>query len=104
MPLSFDLSSVANRAATTAVPVVRFAELVRKTGTSKSLAFRTRKKSARKKLNRIIKEQNRYAKATNLHAVALTLTYRNVDTFSPKHISALLGRLRRVLKRMGFSF
>lgn len=99
----FDSSSVGGQATITAASAARFAELVRKTGTSTTTSSRKRKNVARKKLNRVIKEQTRYAKVANLRAVALTLTYRNAAEFSPKHISAFLDRLRRTLKRMGFS-
>jgi len=87
----------------TAASVARFAELVNKTVTSATASSRKRKNAARKKLSRVIKEQSRYAKVANLRAVALTLTYADAAAFSPKHISAFLNRLRRVLKRIGFS-
>lgn len=98
-----DLSAVVAQKAITAASAARFAELVRKTGTSTTASSRKRKNSARKKLNRVIKEQARSAKVANFRAVALTLTYRNAAEFSPKHISAFLDRLRRTLKRMGNS-
>jgi hypothetical protein len=98
--LPFDSLSVGGQPTVTAASVARFAELVRKTGTSATSSGK-RKNAGRKKLNRIIKEQTRYAKVVNLRAVAMTLTYENATDFSPKHISEFLGRLRRVLKRMG---
>lgn len=99
--MPFDSSPVGGQATITAASVVRFAELVKKTATSASASSRKRKNTARKKLNRVIKEQRRYAKVADLRAVALTLTYRDAATFSSKHISAFLDRVRRALKRMG---
>ena len=99
----FESSPVAGRATITASSVARFSELVKKIGTSATASSRKRKNTARKKLNRVIKEQCRYAKAANLRAVALTLTYCDTTTFSRKHISAFLGPLRQALKRMGNS-
>lgn len=87
----------------TAASVAWFAELVNKTGTSATASSRKRKNAAQKKLNRVIKEQSRYAKVANLRAVALTLTYSDAAAFSPKHISAFLDRVRRTLKRLGHS-
>lgn len=98
----FDSSSVLEPGTVTAASVVRFAELVKKTATSATSSGK-RKNAGRKKLNRIIKEQTRYAKVANLRAVAMTLTYENLTEFSSKHISEFLGRLRRALKRMGHS-
>lgn len=98
----FDSSSVLEPGTVTAASLVRFAELVKKTATSATSSGK-RKNAARKKLNCIIKEQIRYAKVANLRAVAMTLTYENATEFSSKHISEFLGRLRRVLKRMGQS-
>lgn len=100
--MPFDSLSVGAQPTVTAASVARFAELVRKTGTSATSSGK-RKNAGRKKLNRIIKEQTRYAKVANLRAVAMTLTYENATEFSSKHISEFLGRLRRVLKRMGQS-
>ena len=87
----------------TPASVVRFSELVKKIGTSPATASRKRKNAAPKKLKRIVNEHQRYAKTAKLHAVALTLTYGDSRHFSPKHISAFLDRLRRALKRRGFS-
>lgn len=101
--MCFDSSSVAGQATITASSVVRFSELVKKIGTSATASSRKRKNAARKKLNRVIKEQRRYAKVANLRAVALTLTYCDATTFSRKHISAFLDCLRQALKRMGYS-
>jgi len=98
----FDSSSVLEPGTVTAASVVRFAELVKKTATSATSSGK-RKNAGRKKLNRIIKEQTRYARVANLRAVAVTLTYENATEFSSKHISEFLGRLRRALKRMGQS-
>ncbi|MCG9115917.1 hypothetical protein LH428_08650 [Laribacter hongkongensis] len=78
-------------------------ELVNKNGTSAALSLRKRKKAARKRLKQAFKEQRRYAKANNLRAVAVTLTYANNTQFEPKHISAFLDPLRRALKRLGHS-
>lgn len=89
------------RPSITATSVARFAELVRKTETSPAATSRKRKNAGRKKLNRVIKEQRRYAKAAKLRAVAVTLTYRSANAFSRKHISGYLDRLRRALKRIG---
>lgn len=94
-------STVVVRPSTTPASVARFAELVKKIGTSATAASRKRKNAARKKLNRVIKEQRRYAKDANLRAVALTLTYRDAVALSGKHISTFLDRLRRLLKRIG---
>lgn len=91
------------RPSTTAASVARFAGLVRKIETSPALSSSKRKNSARKKLTRVIREQRRFAKTAKLRAVALTLTYRDSATFSPKHISSFLDRLRRALKRKGHS-
>ena len=102
MSLSF-LSSACDRPNVTAESLVRFAELVKKIGTSPAPSARKRKNSARKRLTRIISEQLRNAKAVNLRAVAVTLTYRDTGCFSSKHISAFLDRLRRGLKRLGHS-
>jgi hypothetical protein len=85
----------------TPASVAWFAELVRKTVTSPAAASGKRKSAARKKLKRVIREQQRYARTARLRAVALTLTYRDSKPFSPKHISAFLDRLRRALKRIG---
>lgn len=98
-----DSSPVRAPGTITAASVTRFAELVNKTVTSATASSRKRKNTARKKLNRVVKEQSRYAKVANLRAVALTLTYRDAAAFSSKHISAFLNRLRRKLKRMGHS-
>jgi hypothetical protein len=98
--LPFDSLSVGGRPTVTAASVARFAELVRKTGTSATSSGK-RKNAGRKKLNHIIEEQTRYAKVANLRAVAMTLTYENATEFLSKHISEFLGRLRRTLKRMG---
>jgi hypothetical protein len=100
--MPFDSLSAGGQPTITAASVARFAELVRKTGTS-ATASGKRKNAGRKKLNRIIKEQTRYAKVANVRAVAMTLTYENATEFSSKHISEFLGRLRRALKRMGHS-
>lgn len=95
------LPQCASRPSTTAKSVGHFAELVKRIGTSPSQASKKRKSYARKKLKCVIKEQRRYAKFANLRAVALTLTYRHSEQFSPKHISAFLDRVRRELKKMG---
>lgn len=96
-------STVVGRPSITPASVVRFAELVKKIGTSATASSKKRKNAARKKLNRVIEAQSRYAKVANLRAVALTLTYRNAAAFSRKHISAFLDRVRSALKRMGYS-
>lgn len=101
--LSVPPSSAVTRPSITAASVVRFAELVKKIGTSPASSSRKRKNSARKKLTRVIKEQRRFAETAKLRAVALTLTYRDSAAFSPKHISSFLDRLRRALKRAGHS-
>lgn len=89
------------RPSITAASFSCFAELVRKIETSATPSLKKRKNTARKKLNRVVKEQRRYAKTTKLRAVALTLTYRDSVAFSQKHISNFLDRLRRALKRAG---
>jgi hypothetical protein len=99
----FNSSVVCGPGPITAASVARFAELVKKTVTSASASSRKRKNTARKKLSRVIKEQSRFAKTADLRAVALTLTYRDAAMFSPKHISAFLDRVRRTLKRLGYS-
>lgn len=101
--LSISTSPVMSRPTLSGASTARFAELVRKIGTSPSLSSKKRRNSARKKLNSVIKEQRRQAKTADLRAVALTLTYRESADFLPKHISSFLDRLRRALKRMGYS-
>jgi hypothetical protein len=98
-----DSSSAAGAKAPGATSFVRFAELVNKTVTSASTSARKRRNAARKKLNRIIKEQQRYAKSADRRALVLTLTYQNSAAFSSKHISAFLDRARRAIKRLGFN-
>lgn len=93
--------SAVTRPSTTAASIARFAELVIKIGTSPVSLLRKRKNYARKKLAYVIKEQRRFAKVAKLKAVALTLTYRDSATFSPKHISSFLDHLRRIFKRAG---
>ncbi|WP_081255850.1 hypothetical protein [Pandoraea pnomenusa] len=95
-------STVVGRPSTTPASVARFAELVKKIGTSATASSRKRKNAGRKKLNSVIKEQRRYARLANLRAVAVTLIYLDATTFSKKHISAFLDALRQALKRMGF--
>lgn len=85
----------------TPASVRQFAELVKKIETSPATSCRKRRNAARKKLKRVIQEQQRYAKTNGFRAVALTLTYRNAELFSAKHISAFLDTLRRALKRLG---
>ena len=89
---------VDGRPSFTAASVARFAELVKKIGTSASPAIRKRKNAARKKLKCAINEQRRYAKESNLRAVALTLTFGCDASFSPKHVSRFLDRLRKSVK------
>lgn len=97
----FDSSSVAGRA-TTVASVTRFAELVKKIGTSATSVCRKRKNNARKKLARAIKEQKRCAKRAGLRALALTLTYLDSGDFAQKHISGFVDTLRKSLKRAGY--
>ncbi|WP_456264896.1 rolling circle replication-associated protein [Paraburkholderia madseniana] len=92
------LSTVNVRPSCTAASVARFAELVKKIGTSATPAIRKRKNAARKKLKCIIKEQRRYAKEANLRAVALTLSFGCDADFSAKHVSRFLDQVRRSLK------
>lgn len=99
--MSSQSHSVVSRPIPSAVSVAGLAELVKKIGTSATPSVLKRKNIARKKLNRVIKEQQRYAKTAKLRAVALTLTYRSAKDFSAKHISAFIDRLRRALKRLG---
>ncbi|QGZ62383.1 rolling circle replication-associated protein [Paraburkholderia acidisoli] len=95
----FDSSyPVAERPSCTATSVARFAELVKKIGTSASPAVRKRKNAARKKLKCVIDEQRRYAKQANLRAVALTLTFNCDADFSTKHVSRFLDRMRKSFK------
>ncbi len=96
-------SSVASQPRATYKSVLRFAELVNKIETSPASSSKKRINAARRKLSRVIREQKRYAKTTNLRAVALTLTYRDAASFSSKHISAFIDCLRRALKRKGHS-
>ena len=63
--------SVVARAATTAASVARFAELVKKIGTSATPASRKRKNNAQKRLARVIKEQKRRAKSAGLRAIGM---------------------------------
>lgn len=95
-------STVLARPSTTPASAVRFAELVKKIGTSATDLSRKRKNAGRKRINSAINEQLRYGKLANLRAVALTLTYVDAAKFSTKHISAFLGALRQALKRMGY--
>lgn len=97
----YESPSAAAQPSLTAASVVQFAELVKKTGTSPSASSQKRRNVARKKLQRVIREHQRYARRTKLRAVALTLTYRDAALFSSKHISAFVDRVRRQLKRMG---
>ena len=95
---------VISRPSITATSFVRFSELVKQIGTSPARSLWKQKKSARKKLKRIINEQQTYSKKSKLRAVALTLTYGCAKVFSSKHISAFLDNLRRTLKRLGHRF
>lgn len=85
----------------TSAPVSRGAELVNKIATSAPFSSKKRKCNARKKLARVIKEQQRHAKRSGLRAIAVTLTYSDCLMFDKKHISDFLGRLRKSLKRAG---
>ena len=78
-------------------------ELVSKNVTSTALSTKKRKKSARRILKHVLKEQRRYAKQNNLRAVAITLTYKTNGKFGSKHISVFLDSIRRALKRKGYS-
>lgn len=79
----------------------RFAELVRKIETSATRSSKKRRSNARRKLLQAIEEQRRFAPGARLRAVALTLTFANDASFSPRHISAFLARVRQMLKRRG---
>lgn len=84
----------------TPASAARFAELVKKIETSPAI-YKKRRCSAKKKLRKVIKEQQRYAKTKGYRAVALTITYSKDSDFSRKHISAFIDSLRRTLKRLG---
>lgn len=90
--------TVDGRPGSTVASVAKFAELVRKIGTSATPAIRKRKNAARKKLKCVIKEQMRYAKEANLRAVALTLSFGCDADFSAKHVSRFLDQVRRSMK------
>lgn len=91
------------RPCSTAASASRFAELVRKSGTSATVSTQKRKTRARKRLLGVVKEQRRVAKTAGLRAVAMTLTFSNDASFCARHISAFLARVRQVLKRRGHS-
>lgn len=80
----------------------RFVELVKKIETSPTELLLKRRKLAKKKLYRAIREQRRQAKRAGLRAVALTLTYRDSSTFDSKHVSRFIDKLRRSLRRQGY--
>jgi len=97
-------TSVAMRPSLTPDSVVRFAELVNnRTGTSAALSTKKRKRRAKKKLAQVYREHRRFAKANNLRAVALTLTYRDSADFSQKNVSKFLEKIRRQLRKRGHS-
>lgn len=96
-----EISLVADQPSPSLAAVMRFAELVKKIETSPAPSCYKRKNAARKRMKCIIGEQLRYARSSNLKAVALTLTYKRNEEFSSKHISAFLDRLRRTLKKLG---
>jgi hypothetical protein len=98
--MSSNTPGIASRPIVTAESYARFTELVRKNETSPA-NYRKRRTSARRKLGCVLKEHRRYAMATKLRAVALTLTFRGCLVFNPEYISSFLDRLRRALKRMG---
>lgn len=100
--MSFNSPSVESRPHFDSASVSRFAELVKKIGTSATTASRRRINAGRRKLKCVTKEQCRYAKDANLRAVALTLTYRDAATFAGKHVSSFLESLRRTLRAMGY--
>ena len=83
----------------TAASASRFAELVKKTGTSATLAEKKRRAKARKRLLGAIREHRRQARTVGLRAVALTLTFGDDGEFYSRHISDFLDRVRKALKR-----
>jgi hypothetical protein len=85
----------------TAASASRFAELVKKTGTSATLSTKNRRTRARKKVLQAITEQRRFAKKAKRRAVALTLTFASDASFSSRHISDFLAAVRQALKRRG---
>ena len=99
--MCFSSPTAASRQPRSAASATRFAELVRKTGTSATPATRRRKSRARNKLLRAIQEQRLQARAAGLRAVALTLTFEDDGEFCSRHISAFLERVRKALKRRG---
>lgn len=92
---------IGSRSSVTPASLAKFSELVKKIGTSPSLSKKRREKAAKKKLNRVIKEQRRYAKVGKLRAVAVTLTYANNGDCSPTKVSDFIDRLRTTMKRRG---
>ncbi|NKA35782.1 inovirus Gp2 family protein [Ralstonia solanacearum] len=79
----------------------RFAELVRKIGTSATRSSKKRRSKARRRVLQATEELRRFALGARLRAVVLTLTFANDASFSPRHISAFLACVRQMLKRRG---
>lgn len=94
-------STAASRPSRSASSATRFAELVKKTGTSATLAEKIRKAKTRKKLLRATREHRRQARTAGLRAVALTLTFGDDREFYSGYISGFLERVRKTLKRRG---
>jgi hypothetical protein len=100
--MSFQLYPVETQSTFAPEPAAHCVELAKyKTETSATLAARKRRSHGQRKLSRLTKEQHRAAKRAGLYAVAVTLTYRDNDEFSSRHISEFLARLRQFLKRKG---
>jgi hypothetical protein len=95
--------TAASRHSRTATSASRFAELVRKNGTSATLSTKKRRTQARKKVLRAIEEQRSFAKKAKLRAVTLTLTFASDESFLSRRISDLLALVRQALKRRGYT-
>lgn len=78
--------------------------LVYKIGTSHSSHRRKGSNLCRKALIAATKEHQRYAKAHDLYAISLTLTYTDSSHFSSKHISQFLNPMRSTMYRLGLKF
>lgn len=79
-------------------------ELVKKIETSASFSQQKRRKAARKRVFRVIKQQILLAKHRSFRAVSMTLTYKNNADFAPRNISDFLAKVRQMLKRKGYAF
>ncbi|MDS0796972.1 hypothetical protein NUV26_32930 [Burkholderia pseudomultivorans] len=93
--------TAASRHSRSAASATRFAELVKKTGTSATLSAKKRRTKARKRLLRATQEHRRHAKFAGLRAVALTLTFADNGKFCAKLISKFIACVRQAMKRLG---